>query len=258
MELERHGLKVVLRKTDNFLPGDGDYLLAGRGGLTRKEIARHHKADAEAYDRYVAELETVVRLLKKWLLRAPPNVGRKVSAIPEAAEPRPRHGRPVARRNADRPRLRGAQRGRDPRPPFRGRPDQGAVRLRRRGRQFRLAAIAGHGLCPAPPFVRRGGRRARRVGPCDRRHGLDHPGDGARVPRGGRRHRARTLRSRKSSSRTAARRAWLPAARLGGRQLLSRASIRSCCSTGWSRKARSMRTSPRGCTAGSARARPSG
>src|SRR5690348_1480335 len=30
MELERHGLKVVLRKTDNFLPGDGDYLLAGR------------------------------------------------------------------------------------------------------------------------------------------------------------------------------------------------------------------------------------
>ena len=35
LELERHGLKVVLRKTDNFLPGDGDYLLSGRGGLTR-------------------------------------------------------------------------------------------------------------------------------------------------------------------------------------------------------------------------------
>jgi len=83
MQLERHGLKVVLRKTDNFLPGDGDYLLAGRNGLTRKEIARHHKSDAEAYDRYIAELETVVRLLKKWLLRAPPNVGRKVSAIPK-------------------------------------------------------------------------------------------------------------------------------------------------------------------------------
>ena len=83
MELERHGLKVVLRKTDNFLPGDGEYLLAGRGGLTRKEIGRHVKADAEAYDRYIAELETVVRLLKKWLLRAPPNVGSKVSAIPK-------------------------------------------------------------------------------------------------------------------------------------------------------------------------------
>ncbi len=83
MQLERHGLRVVLRKTDNFLPGDGDYLLAGRSGLTRKEIARHNKADAEAYDRYVGELEVVVRLLKKWLLRAPPNVGRKVSAIPK-------------------------------------------------------------------------------------------------------------------------------------------------------------------------------
>lgn len=83
MQLERHGLKVVLRKTDNFLPGDGQYLLAGRNGLTRKEIARHHKPDAEAYDRYVAELETVVRLLKKWLLRAPPNVGAKVSMLPK-------------------------------------------------------------------------------------------------------------------------------------------------------------------------------
>src|SRR4051794_23357905 len=83
MELERHGLKVVLRKTDNFLPGDGDYLLSGRNGLTRKEIGRHVAADADAYDRYIAELETVVRLLKKWLLRGPPNVGARVSAIPK-------------------------------------------------------------------------------------------------------------------------------------------------------------------------------
>ena len=83
MELERHGLKVVLRKTDNFLPGDGDYLLAGRNGLTRKEIARHVKADADGYDRYLAELETVVRLLKKWLLRAPPDFGSKVGALPK-------------------------------------------------------------------------------------------------------------------------------------------------------------------------------
>jgi phytoene dehydrogenase-like protein len=83
LELERHGLKVVLRKTDNFLPGDGEYLLAGRNGLTRKEIARHSKKDAEGYDRYVADLEAVVGLLKKWLLRSPPNVGSRVSAIPK-------------------------------------------------------------------------------------------------------------------------------------------------------------------------------
>nr|WP_294848296.1 NAD(P)/FAD-dependent oxidoreductase [uncultured Sphingomonas sp.] len=76
MELARHGLKVVLRKTDNFLPGDkGQYLLAGRGGLTRSEISRHHPADGAAYDRYNAELSTVVPLIKKWLLRAPPQSG---------------------------------------------------------------------------------------------------------------------------------------------------------------------------------------
>jgi phytoene dehydrogenase-like protein len=28
LDLARHGLKVVLRKQDNFLPGDGNYLLA--------------------------------------------------------------------------------------------------------------------------------------------------------------------------------------------------------------------------------------
>jgi phytoene dehydrogenase-like protein len=83
LDLERHGLKVVLRKTDNFLPGDGDYLLSGRNGLTRKEIARHSRKDAEGYDRYIADLDAVVDLLKKWLLRSPPNVGSRLSAIPK-------------------------------------------------------------------------------------------------------------------------------------------------------------------------------
>jgi phytoene dehydrogenase-like protein len=83
MQLERHGLKVVLRKVDNFLPGDGAYLLAGRGGLTRKELARHVLSDAEAYDRYIAELEAVVPLVRKWLLKAPPNVGASVGGVPK-------------------------------------------------------------------------------------------------------------------------------------------------------------------------------
>ncbi|HET7816554.1 MAG TPA: FAD-dependent oxidoreductase, partial [Sphingomicrobium sp.] len=82
MELERHGLKVVLRKRDNFLPGDGDYLLAGRNGLTRREIARLNKADAEGYDRYVAELDAVVPLVRKWILRAPPEVGAGARGLP--------------------------------------------------------------------------------------------------------------------------------------------------------------------------------
>src|SRR4028119_1528758 len=41
MRLYEHGLKVVLRKIDNFLPTlSGGHLLSGRGGLTRREVAR--------------------------------------------------------------------------------------------------------------------------------------------------------------------------------------------------------------------------
>jgi phytoene dehydrogenase-like protein len=76
MELYRHGLKVVLRKIDNFLPTLGcDHLLAGRGGLTGREIARHSAKDAEAYDDYARALDSVVGILKQWILRAPPNAG---------------------------------------------------------------------------------------------------------------------------------------------------------------------------------------
>jgi phytoene dehydrogenase-like protein len=81
--LERHGLKVVLRKRDNFLPGpDGRYLLAGRDGLTRRELVRHCAADGPAYDRYNEELRTVVALVRKWLLRAPPEAGGGLRAMP--------------------------------------------------------------------------------------------------------------------------------------------------------------------------------
>ena len=83
LDLARHGLKVVLRRIDNFLPGEqGDYLLGGRGGLTRAEIARHHAPDADAYDRYMAELETVVPLIQKWLLKAPPQAGAGLAGLP--------------------------------------------------------------------------------------------------------------------------------------------------------------------------------
>jgi phytoene dehydrogenase-like protein len=76
MRLYDHGLQVVLRKVDNFLPTDGpDYLLGGRDGLTRREIARHSPADADRYDAYIAALDGVVAVLRQWLLRAPPNAG---------------------------------------------------------------------------------------------------------------------------------------------------------------------------------------
>ena len=75
MALGKHGLEVVLRSIDNYLPLDGDYLLAGRNGLTLQEIARHSEKDAIAYPRYEHALDGIVNLLKQFLLVAPPNAG---------------------------------------------------------------------------------------------------------------------------------------------------------------------------------------
>ena len=75
MDLTRHGLRVVLRKMDNFFPTKDGYLLAGRNGLTEREIARHSEHDALAYPRYAAALENVVACIKQFLLVAPPNAG---------------------------------------------------------------------------------------------------------------------------------------------------------------------------------------
>lgn len=83
MGLKEHGLEIVLRKIDNFLPGpDNNYLLAGRGGLTRSELARRHAADGPAYDRYVADLEKIVALIRKWLLKAPVEAGAGLKGLP--------------------------------------------------------------------------------------------------------------------------------------------------------------------------------
>lgn len=75
MKLKDHGLKVVLRKVDNFLPNKSDYIIAGREGLTRSEIARHSPEDAKNYDRYEQDLEAVVAVLQEFILTAPPNAG---------------------------------------------------------------------------------------------------------------------------------------------------------------------------------------
>ncbi len=75
MQLEKHGLRVVLRKVDNYLPLADGYLLAGRDGLTLREIARHSTKDAQAYPRYQAALDGIVGLLKQFLLVSPPNMG---------------------------------------------------------------------------------------------------------------------------------------------------------------------------------------
>lgn len=81
MRLYENGLKVVLRKIDNFLPTDRDYLIAGQDGLTEKEIYRHSPADALAYRQYQRALDRVVDCLREFLLVAPPNAGGGLSDV---------------------------------------------------------------------------------------------------------------------------------------------------------------------------------
>jgi phytoene dehydrogenase-like protein len=74
LDLHRHGLRIVERPAQNFLPlPDGGYLLTGET-RTKSEIAKFSTADAERYDRYCAKLETIADTLRDLVLRAPPNV----------------------------------------------------------------------------------------------------------------------------------------------------------------------------------------
>ncbi len=74
LELARHGLQIVERRAQNFLPAeDGRYLLTGEG-RTPNEIAKFSPIDAERYLAYAAEIAGVAALLRELMLKAPPNV----------------------------------------------------------------------------------------------------------------------------------------------------------------------------------------
>lgn len=84
LDLARHGLKIVERKVGNFLPLEGDYLLAGEG-LTRSEVARFSARDAERLADYEARLEAVADTLRRLVLESPPNLheGGWARALPD-------------------------------------------------------------------------------------------------------------------------------------------------------------------------------
>ena len=74
MDLAGHGLKVVHRRTANFLPlSDTDYLIVGEG-RTKAEVAKFSPRDAERLDAYGARLEAVADVLRELVLKTPPNV----------------------------------------------------------------------------------------------------------------------------------------------------------------------------------------
>ncbi|HEY6259200.1 MAG TPA: NAD(P)/FAD-dependent oxidoreductase [Xanthobacteraceae bacterium] len=76
LRLHDHGLKIVERRAQNFLPTpDGAYLLAA-DGQTERNIAKFSAADAARYDAFCRELDTNADLLRELVLQAPPNLSR--------------------------------------------------------------------------------------------------------------------------------------------------------------------------------------
>jgi phytoene dehydrogenase-like protein len=86
LKLHEHGLQIVERRAQNFLPApDGSYLLTGEG-RTHQSIARLSERDAMAIDAFTRELEAIADVLRQFVLRAPPNIvaGFGAGAIREA------------------------------------------------------------------------------------------------------------------------------------------------------------------------------
>jgi phytoene dehydrogenase-like protein len=74
LKLHAHGLRIVERRAQNFLPlPDGRYLLTGEG-RTEREIAKFSVKDAGRYAAYQAEIGRVADVLRGLMLDAPPNL----------------------------------------------------------------------------------------------------------------------------------------------------------------------------------------
>jgi phytoene dehydrogenase-like protein len=86
LKLADHGLKVVERRAQNFLPApDGSYLLTGEG-RTLPSVAKLSARDAEAITGFSQQLEAIADVLRQLELHAPPNLveGFGLNAITEA------------------------------------------------------------------------------------------------------------------------------------------------------------------------------
>jgi phytoene dehydrogenase-like protein len=85
LELARHGLSVVQRRLNNFLPlADDRYLLSG-AGRTREQVAKFSPRDAERLPDYERRLDAIADVLRALALEPPPNVtdGGWLKALPE-------------------------------------------------------------------------------------------------------------------------------------------------------------------------------
>src|SRR6186713_1616913 len=83
LRLHEHGLRIVERRAQNFLPApDGRYLLSGEG-RTASGIAKLSPRDATRYAAFDREIDMAVDVLRELVLRAPPNLASGMSGLGE-------------------------------------------------------------------------------------------------------------------------------------------------------------------------------
>ncbi len=87
LRLAEHGLRIVERPLDNFLPLENGYLKVG-GGLeaTQRELARFSERDAARLPEYYRAVERVADVLRSLVLRCPPNIGGGLMDIVRAVQ----------------------------------------------------------------------------------------------------------------------------------------------------------------------------
>src|SRR6195256_6284651 len=75
LDLVKHGFMPILMPTTFCPKEDGDYLLLGQDhGENLKEIARHSKHDADAYDAFNHDVNQVLRAIKPLMDTVPPDL----------------------------------------------------------------------------------------------------------------------------------------------------------------------------------------
>ncbi len=74
LDLPRHGLQIIPYEGGcTLMRNGGHFALYGNHDALRREIARHSRRDAEAYDRFARDMLRHCRFIKPLLLRSPPD-----------------------------------------------------------------------------------------------------------------------------------------------------------------------------------------
>jgi phytoene dehydrogenase-like protein len=74
MRLAEHGLRILPRRVQNFLPlNDREYLLTGEG-RTKSQVAKFSARDAGKLDAFTHRLTVLADLVRETLLKPPPNL----------------------------------------------------------------------------------------------------------------------------------------------------------------------------------------